>query len=379
MGGVLDAASFVELFKEIEDPRVERTRLHPLSSILLLCLCGVISGADTVVEIEEYGTSKLDFLQTMLPFPHGIPSHDTIGRVLAKLNPIKLEQLFAHWMSAAAELCKGEVVAIDGKTLRRAWDKHSGGEFVHMVSAWASANRMVLGQVRTDSKSNEISAIPHLLELLSIRGAIVTIDAIGCQTKIAEQIVDQGADYLLAVKENQPQLLKAVRESFESLDPRKTGKRASFCETQEYGHGRSEIRRCSVGAAKSTAQLPEQWSSVASIVRIEAERTDGTKAVQESTRYYVSSRVLSAKEALASARAHWSVENGLHWVLDVAFREDDSRARAENAAENFAVIRHIALNLLRASTTKRIGIKVRRFKAACSDAFLAQVLCGTSN
>ncbi len=386
MGDKIDATSFVDLFGEIEDPRVERTRLHPLSSILLLCLCGVISGANSLVEIEEYGLSKLELLRTMLPFPNGIPSHDTLGRVLARINPIKLERLFARWMGSVAELTAGEVVAIDGKTLRRAWDKHTGGEFVHMVSAWASSNRMVIGQVRTDSKSNEITAIPHLLELLSLKGALVSIDAMGCQTKIADQILEQRADYLFAVKENQPRLLDEVREAFERYDAsvetdksRRTGKGTFFFETQEYGHGRNEVRRCQVLRVSDESLLPEDWNSVSSWIRIEAERSEGTSTMQESTRYYISSRLLSAEEALASVRTHWSIENELHWVLDVAFREDESRARAENVAENFAVIRHIALNLLRAATTKRIGIKVRRLKAACSDDFLAQVLRATAN
>jgi predicted transposase YbfD/YdcC len=247
MGENFDGESFREIFESIKDPRIERTRLHPLSSVLFLCLCAVISGADTTVAIERFGHAKEEMLATLMPFPNGIPSHDTICRILAKINPFELERLFSSGMKAVAQLSKGTLIAIDGKTLRRAWDKKGGGEMVHMVSAFASANRLVLGQVRTDTKSNEISAIPHLLDLIALKGCLVTIDAIGCQVAIAEKITQAGADYFLAVKENQPELAAALRSSFDARDEEpKAQKSKDTDESSESRHGREDVRRCTV-------------------------------------------------------------------------------------------------------------------------------------
>lgn len=378
MGDAIDVDSFRRVFEGIKDPRIARTQLHPLSSVLFLCLCAVISGADTIVAIERYGHSKRELLEKFLPFPNGIPSHDTICRVLAKLNPIELERLFAEWMKEVAKLSTEGIVAIDGKTLRRAWDKKCGGEFVHMISAFASANQLVLGQVRTDTKSNEITAIPHLLDLIALRGCIVTIDAIGCQSAIADKIIEKGGDYLLAVKENQPELAAALRASFDEADGNpKASERRDFHESQEFHHGREEVRRCTVLEVTAGIEVPSRWSAVKTILRVETERTLRGKT-EMATRLYVCSRALSANQGQAAVRGHWSIENGLHWVLDVAFREDDSRVRSENAAECFAVIRHIALNLLRSAPSK-VGIKTRRLEAACNDKFLMTVLASLTN
>jgi predicted transposase YbfD/YdcC len=376
MGPPPDPASFLEIFESVQDPRVVGRCAHSLESILLLVLCAVISRANEITEIEYYGLAREKQLSKLVSFPNGIPSHDTIGRVLGLLDPDQLERAFTRWMNRAAELTDSEVVAIDGKTLRRARDK-AGVGFVHMVSAWAVRNGVVLGQVKTDDKSNEITAIPRLLELLQIKGCIVTIDAMGCQTAIAEQIVEAGADYILAVKDNQPKLLEAVSETFdEKLSGRRRPADVSFTETKNKGHGRREVRRCWTIAVPEDSALRERWRGLETFIMVEAERTLGD-TTSLATRWFISSRsALDATTALGAIRDHWGIENKLHWVLDVAFREDESRVRAENAAENFVVFRHIALNLLRNMKSSRRGVKGRRNTAAWSEDFFLQVLTG---
>lgn len=368
-------ASIMEYFAQVPDPRMTRSRLHSLTSILVISLCAVICGADSFVAIEEYGLAKEAWLRTFLDLPNGIPSHDTLGRVFAALNPGSLAEAFRRWVTAVAQLTKGEVVAIDGKTLRRSFRAAGSGAFVHMVSAWATSQRIVLGQVKTEEKSNEITAIPRLLKLLDIKKCLVTIDAMGCQKDIAGNIVEADADYLLAVKENQPTLSRDIAAVFESArrDP-EVLLSLDFHETRERGHGRTETRRCSVTDIVAGISQLREWPNLRSLVRIESERTvDGKTTFEE--RYYICSRgALSAKAAMAAARSHWGIENGLHWVLDVAFREDDCRIRAGHAAENFAIMRHLSLNLLKAVTGKKVGIKNRRLCAAWDDNFLLRVL-----
>lgn len=380
MGPAPDVESFMELFAQLPDPRVERTRRHSLESILFLCLCGVVCGANDLVSIERFGIARRAFLEKFVEFPNGIPSHDTLGRVLAKLNPTALENLFARWMRGVAEATDQDVVAIDGKTLRRAFDKAGGGAFITMVSAWSTANGVVLGQVGTDEGSNEIDALPHLLELLHLKRCLVTIDAAGCQTKVAQKIVDAGGDYLLAVRENQPKLFEAVRERLEAVraSSRSPG-RGRRATTTENSRGREETRRCWVVPIGDEFPAPARWKNLAQLVLFESERTiDGE--VSTGSRYFITSRKsLTAKEALAAVRGHWQIENKLHWTLDVAFREDDSRLRAENAAENLAVVRHVALNLLRGVKGSKVGIKNRRLEAGWSDPFLMKVLASHGN
>jgi predicted transposase YbfD/YdcC len=380
MGPAPDVESFVELFAQLPDPRMERTRRHSLESILFLCLCGVVCGANDLVSIERFGIARRGFLERFVEFPNGIPSHDTLGRVLAKLNPTALEVLFARWMRGVAQATDQDVVAIDGKALRRALDKAAGGAFLTMVSAWSTANGVVLGQVGTDEGSNEIEALPRLLELLYLKGCLVTIDAAGCQTNVAERIIDAGGDYLLAVRENQPKLYEAVRERLEAVRTSSRspgpGRRAT---TTEKSRGRQETRRCWV--VPITDDFPEapRWKNLAQLVLFESERTvDGE--VSRGSRYFITSRKsLTAKQALAAVRGHWQIENKLHWTLDVAFREDDSRLRAQNAAENLAVVRHVALNLLRGVKGSKVGIKNRRLEAGWSDPFLMKVLASYGN
>lgn len=375
----MTTASLLEYFAKVPDPRLERSQLHPLASVLVLSLCAVICGANSFVGIEYFGNAREAWLRTFLDLPNGIPSHDTLGRIFAMLDPGGLERAFREWVAAIATLTKGEVVAIDGKTLRRSFRNAGSGAFVHMVSAWAAGNQMVLGQVKTEEKSNEITAIPRLLELLQIHGCLVTIDAMGCQKEIAQKIVDSKADYLLAVKDNQPTLTAAVTAVFDEAlrDP-------DFCEahhqTESKGHGRTEVRRCWTLGIDAECGAPfDQWPMLKGIVRVEAERTVAGKTSLEH-RYYISSRSkLSAKAALAASRSHWGIENQLHWVLDVGFREDDCRVRAGNAAENFAVIRHIAVNLLKTvqgglKKNGKLGVYNKRLLAGWDDSYLLRVL-----
>jgi predicted transposase YbfD/YdcC len=372
-------------FEAIEDPRIERSRLHSLTSLLVLSMLAVICGADSFVGIAQFGKAKETWLRTVLDFDNGIPSHDTLGRVFAMLNPAALEGVFRDWMAAIAGQTNGGVVAIDGKTLRHSFKKPGSG-FIHMVSAWSAANRVVLGQVKTDEKSNEITAIPRLLELLQLKNCLVTIDAMGCQKDIAAKIVESEADYLLAVKDNQPTLAADVTAVFqEARQNPELLEAMDLHSTEEKGHGRKEIRRCwtiplaslkllGVDEASPTISQAKYWIGLKSLVLVESERTVGGKTTLEQRHYICSKANISAKEAMAASRSHWSIENELHWVLDVAFREDECRVRAGNAGENFAVVRHIALNLLKSVKGTKVGIHNRRLRAGWDNDFLIQVL-----
>jgi predicted transposase YbfD/YdcC len=372
-------ASILEYFAKVPDPRIDRSQLHPLASVLVMSLCAVICGANSFVGIEYFGKARESWLRTFLDLPNGIPSHDTLGRIFAMLNPKALEQAFCEWIAAIATLTKGEVVAIDGKTLRRSFQEAGSGAFVHMVSAWAAGNQVVLAQVKTDDKSNEITAIPRLLELLQIHGCLVTIDAMGCQKEIAKKIVDAKAHYMLAVKDNQPALASAVTAVFEEAlrDPQFA---KSHSHTEDRGHGRIDARKCwTLGVDAKCGSPFDQWVGLKGIVRVETKRTVAGKTSTEHRHYITSRPKLSAKSALAASRSHWGIENKLHWVLDVAFREDECRVRAGNAAENFAVIRHIAINLIK--TTKgglkkngTLGVYNKRLLASWDDSYLLRVL-----
>jgi predicted transposase YbfD/YdcC len=373
-------ASILEYFASVPDPRVERSRLHPLASVLVLSLCGVVCGADSFVAIEHFGNARKPWLESFLDLPNGIPSHDTIGRIFAMLNPNALGEAFRLWSGALATLTKGEVVAIDGKTLRRSFQKAGSSAFVHMVSAWAAGNRMVLGQVKTEEKSNEITAIPRLLELLQLHGCLVTIDAMGCQKEIAATIVQGKADYMLAVKGNQPSLEAAIAGVFrQALGDPTFATTNRHHRTEDKAHGRIDVRDCWTMNIDAECGEPfDQWPALKTIVLIETQRTVAGKTSRE-RRHYISSRNnLSAKAALAACRSHWGIENQLHWVLDVAFREDECRVRAGYAAENFAVIRHAAINLLKAVqgglNGKNLGIQNKRLLAGWHDGYMLRVL-----
>lgn len=362
-----------EFLALVEDPRIERTRKHPLETILVISLMAVICGADGFVAIERFAAAKEQWLATFLDLSGGVPSHDTIGRVFAALNPKSLADAFRRWTQSLATASNDKLVAIDGKTLRRSF-RHAGDNvFVHMVSAWSRANSVVLGQVKTDDKSNEITAIPTLLDMLELKGALVTIDAAGTQTSIAAKIVDKGGDYFLAVKANQPKLHDAIVEHF--LGTEREEARVGYWddEKQKRSHGREERRRAWVSSDISEIDTADRWQGIKTLVRVEATRViNGDQSIEN--RFYISSRLLSASEALDASRGHWSIENELHWVLDVAFREDECRVRAGNAAENFSMVRQLALSLLKQRTEAKCGIQGRRLMAGWNDAFLLRTL-----
>jgi len=368
------ADSIIQYFAAIPDPRIKRSQLHPLPSILVLSLIAVICGADSFVGIQAFGEAKEAWLKTVLDLPDGIPSHDTIGRVFAVLDPTALEEAFRRWMTGVAKLTDGGVIALDGKTLRRSFQEPGSG-FIHMVSAWSAQNRVVLGQVKTEEKSNEITAIPRLLDLLQLKGCLVTIDAMGCQKEIAKRIVEAEADYLLSAKDNQPTLAADIAAVFQDArqDP-KLLESMDFHSTEEKGHGRTETRRCWTSSLVDRVSQLSQWESLHTLVLVESERTVNGKTTLEQRHYICSRSNFSACEALTASRSHRGIENGLHWVLDVAFREDDCRVRAGHAAENFAVIRHLAINLLKSVKGTKIGIQNRRLRAGWDSAFLARVL-----
>ena len=367
------SSSLLEHFSALPDPRYRP--MHPLSDVLVIAICALICGADSWVAIEAFGKAKQEWFATFLRLPHGIPSHDTFGRVFALLDTQAFAQCFADWSAAVATLTAGEVVAIDGKTLRRSFDHAAEKAAIHMVSAWASQNRVVLGQIPTDEKSNEITAIPRLLRLLQLKGCIVTCDAMGCQRAIAQAIVDQEADYILQVKGNQPNLLIGIESFFfEALRDAFDKTPYDYYEMTEKGHGRIETRKVWCSPVKSGYVDTEAWANLSSFIRVEATRQVGEKKSQE-VRYYISSLPgTDAREAAHAVRRHWSIENGLHWVLDVAFREDDARARIGNAAANLAILRHLALTLLKQEASAKVGIKTKRLKAGWDHHYLLKVL-----
>jgi len=358
----------LKYFAELRDPRVERTREHLLEEILLMTIAAVLSGAGSWNEIEGYGKAKRLWFKGFLELPGGIPSHGTFNRVISGLDPAKLEKGFAAWVSSIAKLTAGEVVAIDGKALCRTREAGKA-TLVRMVSAWASANNLVLAQRKVDDKSNEITAIPKLLAALELSGTVVTVDAMGCQRSIAEKIVAKKADYILAVKENQGNLLAEIKDSFQMLAG------DGMNEEIDCGHGRVERRRCAVIADLSLLEKASEWASLQGLVRIESERYHkATGKTEREIRYYITSLGPDAAQLNQAIRNHWGIENKLHWTLDVSFVEDLDRKRAGNSAQNFSILNRIALNLLRQDKTCKLGIKGKRLQAGWDNDYMRQLM-----
>lgn len=358
------------IFGKIDDPRSDINKLHNLEDILLIGIISVICGAETWKQMVEFADSKEEFLRKFLELPNGIPSEDTINRVFSSIDSSQFETCFISWVNSISEICKGQVVAIDGKTLRGA--KSNGRKSpVHMVSAWANQNNLVLGQVRVNEKSNEITAIPDLLDTLMLEDTIITIDAMGTQMDIADKIIENGADYILAVKENQSQLLEDIKDEF------KFSKSIEIETDTDLGHGRIETRKCSViSEFQFIDNTNNKWNNLSRIIRIESIREfkNSDKKSEKATRYYISSLADSAVNFQQNIRDHWGVENKLHWTLDVAFSEDASRKRSKNAAQNYSILLKIALNLLKNEKTEKQGIAGKRLKAGWNESYLLKVL-----
>lgn len=360
-------------FSNITDPR-DLNKRHKFIDIITIAICAVVCGANSWEHIQVFGQAKLDWFKDFLDLPHGIPSHDIFGRVFAQIDPDEFQQSFMSWVQAICQLSHGQVIAVDGKTLRRSHDRSNGKSAIHMVSAWASDNGIVLGQVKTDEKSNEITAIPELIKTLEIEGCIVTIDAMGCQKNIAKTITDRGADYVLALKENQSTLHDNVELFFQDYLNSATNQSAlDFYQSTDGDHGRIEIRKYWTTSDINWLQGKESWKNINTIGMVQRERHVGENISIE-TSYYISSIENDAKRFGHAVRSHWGIENSLHWVLDVSFREDESRIRKDNAPQNFAVLRHMALNLLKSETSLKKSVKSKQLRAGWDNDYLAKVL-----
>jgi len=375
---MLPETSILAYFAELDDPRIEKNQKHPLINIISIAILGVICGADTWVDIERYGQAKQEWLGTFLDLRNGVPSHDTLGRVFRWLDAEQFQAQFMAWTQHICELTAGQVVSLDGKKLRRSHDQQYERDGIWMVSAWVGKNRLVLGQMKVAEKSNEITAIPQLLRALDISGCVVTLDALATQTTIAQQIVEADADYLLPVKANQGTLYEDIELLFEGFESDEyQGVNYDTAKRVSEGHDRHETRQCWV------VQQPEyraylrrgrDWSKLTSLLKLLTIRQTASKT-EVNIRYFISSWMASAQAFLHAVQEHWQIENGLHWVLDIAFREDESRLRKDHAPHNMAILRHMALNLLKQETSVKVGIAAKRKMAGWHNAYLLMVLC----
>jgi predicted transposase YbfD/YdcC len=367
----------LQALSELPDPR-SRTCPYPLDELLFVALCGVSSGADDWVAVTEWADMQLDWLKRHLPFTNGVASHDTFGRVFSLLDPKHFEACFVRWMQALCPaLAAGELIAIDGKSVRRSHDGST--RMTHLVSAWHQARGLVLGQIKTEAKSNEIKAIPELIDALQVQGAVITIDAVGCQHAVVQAIVAKQADYIIAVKNNQPSLAQAVEELFDANDRGELTEPLDDATHVDKGHGRLETRHCTVAHDLSAlGEVAQPWRGLRSVVRIRSTREivsgKGRGEVSTEWRYYISSTTWSAAKFEAAVRTHWGIENSCHWVLDMTFHEDDCRIRVGDGAENFAILRRMSLNLLKQEKSTKASMNIKRHKAGWSPKYLETVL-----
>lgn len=365
--------TIIQYFADLEDPRVGPHTLHKLIDILVITMCAVIAGCESFHQIAEYGRYKEAWLRNLLELPHGIPSHDTFARVWTVIDPAKFQECFMRWAAALRDATGGKVIAIDGKTLRRSFDQTEGLNPLHLVSAWCSENHISLGQVAVDAKSNEITAIPALLGLLAIKDAIVTIDAAGCQRAIASQIRNQEADYVLALKQNQNSLYEDVAAHFEQQKTEGFSQpQCSSHETHEKAHGREEHRTTRAVPVPDSLRNRELWRDLKSLGMVESRRIVAGRE-ESCTRYFISSLEPDAEQMAHAVRSHWSIENSLHWVLDVTFREDDNRTRDRYSAQNLATLRRLAITLLKREPTKQ-SLVTKRMMTGWDNAYMFQVL-----
>ena len=357
--------NFLDYFKDIKDPRIERKKLYQIEEILLITICGVICGAEGWSDLALFGNKKIDYLKTILPFNNGIPTDDTFRRFFRALEPDEFKQRFIDWVKAL-QISNPKFISIDGKTLRRSYDNAGNKNAIHMVSAWCSEQGMVLGQFKTEEKSNEINAIPQLLDLLSIEGAVITIDAMGCQKKIAKKIIAKKADYVLAVKDNQQALHREIADFFtlhQTLEYQNSGYQFKQYEEVDKGHGRIEIRKYTALDEIMWMDAAYIWEGLRSITMVESTRIINDKTTSE-TRYYISSLSADINHLAKAIRSHWGIENNLHWVLDVTFNEDQLRIRKGNAPQNIAIVKHVALNLLKQAQKKLKGVSIKALRKA---------------
>jgi predicted transposase YbfD/YdcC len=369
------SAKIQEHFAELTDPRVRKVT-YPLINVVVIAVCAVICGADDFVAIAEFGRKKREWLARFLDLEKGIPSHDRFNAILAAIKPAEFEKCLLSWITVLHDITDGQVIAIDGKTLRRSFDAASSKTAIHMVSAWATANHISLGQVVVDTKSNEITAIPKLLQILELSNALVTIDAMGCQTTIARNIVEAEGDYVLAVKGNQPTLHQGIVDFFDDHlkdDFARTKVRRYM--TEEKGHGRKESRYYLICPVPDDLPDRSRWAKLRAIgIAMSNTQRDGKDCTE--SRYYILSKYLSGRRFAGAVRDHWSIENRLHWQLDVTFQEDQCRLRKGHADTNFSILRRTALSLLKNNSTLKVGIKNKRLTAAWDEAYLEEVLVG---
>lgn len=369
-------ALFTQHFADVPDPRTKELCDHVFLDIVAIAILGCICGAEGWDDLADFGEAKKAWLQTFLELPNGIPSADTFQRVFSSMLPGPFRKAFVAWMQTLVGATNGTLVALDGKTARRSFRKASEGSPLHVVRAWSAKNHLVLGQVATDTKSNEITALPKLLDLLSLEGAVVTIDAMGTQKAIAAKIVEKGADYVLVLKENHPTLYAEVEQAFAGAEDGTPAVACTKYEAHEKGHGRTERRRVWTTMRLEDVPSHKEWEGLASISRVDRTFTDGTGKTSSETRYVISSLSTTARRMAELVRGHWGIENGCHWVLDVAMREDESRIHAGFGAENFALVRNVALNLLKQEKTKKRGVAAKRKICGWDQDYLLRVLSG---